>query len=370
MSSDAETDAETDEAPCVEHVEETLELLPEGVIVADENGRIIKVNERACRLLVRDAGDLMGTDIVQSLRLQDEHGNDWLQCMRPYTGLRTRSELSERILVDVDGTEVLASAALHRTERGGPVVRLVVVLRGARQRARAERERSDLVASIAHELRSPLTGVKGFVGTLLNKWERLNDQQKLLMLRTVHADSERLSRLITELLDVARIDTGRLSLYPRPVDVAVVAERVIASVQHATTRPLEVRTMADLPTVSFDPDKLVQVLTNLVENGVAHGEGRVLVDLAPLPGEAEETDGSWPGVRVTVTDEGEGIAPGVRKQVFTKFWSTGSRGGSGLGLYIVHGLVTAHGGTVTIDDAPGGGASIELRLPHLDRRRT
>ena len=72
------------------------------------------------------------------------------------------------------------------------------------------------MATVAHELRSPLTGVKGFVQALLNRWDRLNDDQKKLMLTTVNADADRLSRLITELLDVARIDTGRLSLYPGP----------------------------------------------------------------------------------------------------------------------------------------------------------
>ena len=95
-----------------------------------------------------------------------------------------------------------------------------MALRSARARERLDRERSDLVATVAHELRSPLTGVKGFVSTLLSKWDKLNDDQKKLMLATVHADADRLTRLIAELLDVARIDTGRLSLHPRPVDSA------------------------------------------------------------------------------------------------------------------------------------------------------
>ena len=102
-----------------------------------------------------------------------------------------------------------------------PVAQVAVTLRSGRGRARLDRERSDLVATVAHELRSPLTGVKGFVQALLNRWDKLTDDQKKLMLTTVSADSDRLSRLIAELLDVARIDTGRLQLYPRPSDAAV-----------------------------------------------------------------------------------------------------------------------------------------------------
>ena len=112
-----------------------------------------------------------------------------------------------------------------------------------------------------------------------------------------------------------------------------------------------------LPEIQVDPDKFTQVVTNLVENAVRHGDGTVRVALEPA-----YVDGGA-GVRLTVDDEGEGIAPELRRRVFTKFWNAGSGGGSGLGLYLVNGLVKAHGGTVTIDDAPGGGARIVVRLP-------
>jgi signal transduction histidine kinase len=94
-------------------------------------------------------------------------------------------------------------------------------------------------------------------------------------------------------------------------------------------------------------------VTNLVENGVRHGSGTVRVSVT-----AEES-----GVRIRVDDEGEGISPEMRRRVFTKFWTGGGRGGSGLGLYLVNGLVRAHGGTVTIGDAEGGGARIDVVLP-------
>jgi signal transduction histidine kinase len=236
------------------------------------------------------------------------------------------------------------------------VTDVAVSLRSGRARARLDRDRSDLVATVAHELRSPLTGVKGFVQALLNRWDRLNDEQKKLMLTTVHADSDRLSRLITELLDVARLDTGRLSMHQRPCDLPVLVGRVVDSVRAGAPHSIEVITPDDLPEVWADPDKLTQVLTNLVENAIRHGSDPVTVT-------AYVDDSAGGLVAVRVDDSGEGIAPEIRQRAFTKFWTTGQRGGSGLGLYLVNGLVRAHGGTVTIGDAPTGGARIITTWP-------
>jgi signal transduction histidine kinase len=240
---------------------------------------------------------------------------------------------------------------------------VAVSLRSARARERLDRERSDLVATVAHELRSPLTGVKGFVATLLSRWDRLTDEQKRMMLETVNVDADRLTRLIAELLDVARIDTGRLSLYPRPLDFEAAVARVVASVQAGTGREIAFDVVGDLPAVSADPDKLAQVVTNLVDNAVRHGDGQVRLTAAPITDEAP-----YPGVVLHVDDEGEGISPDIRSRVFTKFWKHGARGGSGLGMYIIHGLVNAHGGSVEIDDSPAGGARVTILWPQDDIR--
>ena len=141
--------------------------------------------------------------------------------------------------------------------RFGPVEHVALVIRSGRGRARLDRDRSDLVATVAHELRSPLTGVKGFVATLLSKWDRLNDDQKKLMLTTVHADADRLTRLIAELLDVARIDTGRLPLYPRPVDFGAARRPVrrVGARRHRAAASSR-RTPTRCRTIFADPDKL------------------------------------------------------------------------------------------------------------------
>ncbi len=334
------------------------DALPDGVVLADGQGRVVLVSTLAAQMLDLDAVAAVGRPLGDALALQDQEGRDWFGCNRPYDGLTTRTGVPEQPWLLPDGTEVLVAARIHRAALGRPVDQVAVTLRSGRGRARLDRERSDLVATVAHELRSPLTGVKGFVQALLNRWDKLNDDQKKLMLTTVHADSERLSRLIAELLDVARIDTGRLALYPRPCDAEVLVGRVVDLVGASTSRRIELVADAELPRIVADPDKFTQVVTNLIENAVRHGEGRVLVSLAALPEESE-----FSGVRVSVDDQGAGIAPEIRMRVFTKFWKHGERGGSGLGMYLVNGLVRAHGGTLTIDDAPGGGARIVIAWP-------
>jgi len=332
------------------------DALPDGVVVADADGRVEIVNAAARRML----GDVVavGAPLADALALQDQDARGWFTENRPYAGLDSRTGIPEQSWFLSDGTEVLVTARISRDGRHGPVQRVAVVLRSARGRERLDRERSDLVATVAHELRSPLTGVRGFVTTLLSKWDRLNDDQKKLMLHTVHTDAERLSRLITELLDVARIDTGRLPLYPREVDIVPIVDRVADSVRAGTSRTITTRHAAPSVVAFADPDKFVQVVTNLMDNALRHGEGSVSVSTEPGP----------LGIRITVDDEGEGIAEALRDRIFTKFWKHGSQGGSGLGMYIVNGLVRAHGGELTILDAPGGGARIVVDWPVEDRR--
>ena len=336
-----------------------VDTLPDGVVVADSDGIVTTVNAMAVRLL--GDGVRVGRPLAEVMTLQDQNGCEWFETNTPYAGLGSRVGLTEQSWFTSDGTEVLVTGRINRASRFGPVETVAVVIRSGRGRARLDRDRSDLVATVAHELRSPLTGVKGFVSTLLSKWDRLNDDQKKLMLTTVHADAERLSRLITELLDVARIDTGRLPLYPRDVDTRTLVERCVESVRAGTTRPV-VSTYADeVPTVFADPDKLTQVVTNLVDNAIRHGDGTVAVTVEPV------TD-PWPGVLVRVDDEGEGIDEALRARVFTKFWKHGIRGGTGLGMYIVHGLVRVHGGEVAISSSASGGARLEILWPSDDRR--
>ena len=189
------------------------------------------VNRAAERLFGVDRHAVVGKQFTDAFSLTDNDGRTWVEHNLPFEGPRTRTGVPEQSWVLPDGNECLVTARIRRDLPLGPPTGVAMSVRSGRGRARLDRERSDLVAAVAHELRSPLTGVKGFVQAMLSRWTRLNDEQKLLMLTTVHADADRLSRLITELLDVARLDTGRLSLARRGADVRVLLERIITNVQ-------------------------------------------------------------------------------------------------------------------------------------------
>ena len=331
---------------------------PDGILGATTDGVVTILNAQGAALLGVDPRGAVDLPLSDVLRLLDQDGRTWLAVNRPFDSISIVRSVPEQSWLNASGEEVLTTARLVRNEPLGPVVGIAIGLRSGRGRARLDRERSDLVATVAHELRSPLTGVKGFVQALLNRWDKLSDDQRKLMLETVNADADRLARLIAELLDVARIDTGRLQLYPRETSAEVLVRRVVDSIEAGTSREISLEVQDDLPEVFADPDKLTQVVTNLVENAIRHGQGQVCVRLAT----------SDIGVRITVDDEGDGIPVELRRRVFTKFWTTGDSGGSGLGMYIVGGLTRAHGGWVTIDDAPGGGARVMVDWPIDDQR--
>jgi signal transduction histidine kinase len=389
--------------------------LPDGVVVADEVGRIVVFNRAAARLTRLEPAEVIGKFVFDVLPLRDADGRDWWVYADPYHGLSTRTRHPERSLYLSNGTELLVSVGYVRTPRasrrpcpppgghggaGSPPVsgggfggvvppgparvvppgparvappwpalqKLVISLRGAQQRERLERSRAELVSTVAHELRSPLTSVKGFTATLLNKWGRFTDDQKRVMLETVNADADRVTRLITELLDVSRIESGRMEVHRQLVDLPDRARKIIAG-RVAAGDPedrfaLEVR--SGLPETWLDADKIDQILGNLVENAVRHGAGMVTVVVEPahLGDEAAQTPSGLPAaVAVSVRDQGEGISPEVAPRVFRQFWRGKRRGGTGLGLYIVKGLVEAHGGTIGVCPAPGGGAEFRFIMP-------
>ena len=331
--------------------------LPDGVLVADADGRVEVINPAAERILGRSTDEALGRDYREVLPLVDAQGRDWWTCTAPYDGLATRIRQPERLLTLDHGSgsrDVLVTARYVR-DADRRVVRLVVSLRDTDARARNERSGAELVSTVAHELRSPLTSVKGFTATLLAKWDRFNDEQKKLMLQTVNSDADRVTRLISELLDVSRIEAGRLELRRQVVDLPGLVQKDIAARVASGEQEdrFRVVTQGELPEMWLDPDKMAQVIGNLIENAMRHGGGTVTVAVTP----ADD------GAQVAVSDEGDGIPAEAVGRVFTKFWRGGGRGGTGLGLYITKGIVEAHGGSIEAGQADSGGALMRFTVP-------
>ncbi len=214
-----------------------------------------------------------------------------------------------------------------------------------------------IVSAVGHELRSPLTSIRGYTSLLLNRWDRIGDDDKKLMLGQISHDAERVTRLINELLDISRLETGRLHLRRTEVDLPACARRVLAAVA-AQEPDLDATVDAPdaLPLVSADADKVEQVLTNLVENAVKYGSS------AGLRVEAATIGGS---VAVTVRDQGPGIGEADLPHVFERWYQHGQGRptGTGLGLWISKGIVEAHGGELTVASTEGEGAAFTFTLP-------
>ncbi len=219
--------------------------------------------------------------------------------------------------------------------------------------------RAAMFSSVTHDLRTPLASIKAGVTSLLDTTTVYGAEQQRDLLLTILEETDRLNRLVGNILDLARIRAG--ALIPRRVstDVEEVAEAVVARMRPQLTGVrLDLRSTDELPEIPADPVQLDQVLTNLLENAARHSPagGTVRIDVA-------RDDGS---VRVRVADEGPGIPQAQREKVFEPFYrgrEDPERPGSGLGLAIVRAIVTAHGGEIWIEETTAGGTAVVLDLP-------
>jgi PAS domain S-box-containing protein len=337
-----------------------LEALPDAVVVVAGDGRVVYANAAAERLARAGRDELAGRPLDAAVPLRDGAGNPWWACserLRRLPGVR-RVPVRELELHDGDRVVPVDLQATFLRDDSGRVVQAVCVLRDASARRRSDAQRGELISTLAHELRSPLTSVKGFTSTLLHRWERFTDAQKQEMLATVNMDADRVTRLIRELLDVSRIEAGRLEVRRQEFDVPAMASGILGRFRIRHERhAFETRFPPDFPVLYADPDKVEQVLTNLVENAVKFSDGGTVTVSGEVTAEA---------VQIAVRDQGVGIPASQLPLIFTKFYRRGGSGapsGTGLGLFIARGLVEAHGGRIWATSEPGRGTEVRFRLP-------
>ncbi|MGH2721398.1 MAG: sensor histidine kinase [Actinomycetota bacterium] len=258
-----------------------------------------------------------------------------------------------------DGTLSLAEAFVSQAALAVERTRLDAAARRARLDTEAADMRAALFSAVTHDLKTPLSSVKAAVTSLLDDNVRIAPEDARALLETILVETDRLDRLLGNVVDLARLSGGR----PEPrVESVDLAELVGAVLQRLRPRldghEVDVSIRDDLPEVAADPVQADQVLTNVVENALRFSPAGV-----PIRIRATRWQSS---VEVRVSDRGPGIPEAEREQVFESFYRKDrgeARGGSGLGLAIARAIVTAHRGTMRVETTPGGGTTIVFSLP-------
>ena len=339
----------------------TVDRLPDAVIELDEGCRVRLANAAAARLTGYRPEELHGRLLAEVLEPRRSDGGALVAGgWHPSVHLRSVNRIPEQeVWLRNAAGRPIRTLVTGRYERDadGRLTGAVLVLRNGARRRSSSGDDMEVISTVSHELRSPLTSVKGYTSLLLNRWERLAEDQKRMMLEQVHHDADRVTRLVTELLDISRLESGRLVLRRQMVDLEGLVKGVVEKVRMMEANlAAEVRFPENFPRVYADPDKIEQVLTNLVENAAKYADPRSM----RVVGAVE--DGR---VTVAVADKGEGIPDSDLPRVFTKFFRRAETRptGSGLGLWISRGLVEAHGGRLVVESEVGRGSVFRFTLP-------
>jgi two-component system phosphate regulon sensor histidine kinase PhoR len=321
-----------------------VESLDEGIVAINEHGTVVRLNTSARRLFGVTAAVPFSSDLLPNDRVVRQALRTALNGAP--TG-PTEITLSERTLL----------LTVHPLLRGGAVLALMDLT----TRRRLETIRRDFVANVSHELKTPLTVIGGFAETLRDRELPEDDRQRFV--ETIEANTRRMQRIVDDLLDLSRYESGTWVPEIRSNDLGAVVRDVFTSVQRAAdAKGLTLSFVAepDAPPTQADPTALRQIVANLVENAVRHtSSGGITV---------RSTAGPNGGITITVGDTGSGIPPEHLGRIFERFYRVDAarsrnEGGTGLGLAIVRHLVEAHGGTVRAESTVGRGTTIVIHLP-------
>lgn len=341
----------------------------EGLATVDADGQVLKVNPALEDLCGQGASDIQGKPWSQAFVIYDARGNTvpWDESVAAQAIHTRRVVVSQGFslsLQTADGRRVPVAVTasplfINRLVPSGAVV----VVRDVSREREVDRLKSSLVSTVSHELRTPLTLIQGFSELLLTRPE-LDSTKAQAALTQIHASSQRLGRLIDDLLSVSRIESGRLSIEARPLDMAETVREVITSFDVESNHRFAMHVPDDLGPVEADRDKTLQVLTNLVSNAVKYSPPGSEIRIS--------VQESGNHVEVQVTDEGIGMTPEEAAGVFEKFTRSDrpevrNVGGTGLGLYITKSLVELQGGQLWVRSERGHGSAFTFTIP---RERT
>jgi two-component system phosphate regulon sensor histidine kinase PhoR len=333
-----------------EQAAQVLDAIGEGVFLLDDHG-VVRLWNRAA-------------EAVTGLSDQEARGRRLADLIRDWDALTQAIPVSDAgvsarsatVPVEVRGRDLWLSFVAVPSAGG-----VVYAFRDVTGERRLEEEKSDFVATISHELRTPMAAVYGAAETLLHRNIELGSEQGRALLEMIARQAHRLGQITEDVLLTRNLDRGEVQLARRPVDVAELVRATVSALesQRPEPVPVDVDIEADAALVSGDSDRIQQVLVNLLDNAFKYGgNSRVAVRV-------ENANSS---VRVSVGDSGPGILPADAERIFEKFFRadpqlTYAPSGTGLGLYISRELAQRMGGSLDVTSSPGAGATFVLELP-------
>jgi NtrC-family two-component system sensor histidine kinase KinB len=336
-----------------------IRSIDDGILVVDDEFRVTDINPAAAEALRLEAAEAVGKHFLEVLN--DER---LFESVRQAAVLDKAAPVkdAESILTVQDGDAQhhyqFSVTPVHA--RSGSMLGVVLLLRDVTKLKEVDRLKSEFVMTASHELRTPLTGIGMSIDLLLEGDQKLDDKQRQL-LTAAQEEVHRLRALANDLLDLSRIEAGKVEMDLAPVPIHLLFDKAAAVIgrqaqEHGISLAFE--TGPDLPDVRADPNKITWVLTNLVSNALRYTDSG-----GHIRATAERVG---PQVHISVADDGAGIPYELQPRIFDKFVQAKGEhatGGSGLGLALCREIVRAHGGTIWVTSTPGEGSTFTFSLP-------
>ena len=343
-------------------IESILESSADGIMTIDPDRRILSFNASMEKLTGWKKEAAVGSYCFKVLKLRDSQGADLCQIKCPITGGAEGFFNLDGIITTKDGqnVDVGMNYSMAYSPNGAPLT-TVVNVRDITRLRQIEGMRSALLASVSHELQTPISIIKAYASTLTRSDAQWSQQTVRDKLQAIEEESDRLSELVTKIFYTSRLEAGSLSLNKLQMDLPKEAHKVAKRLGEQTEiHRGEVDFPPEFPSVLADPEKIGEVFTNLVENAIKFSPqgGTITIKGEPSGNEAS----------VTVADEGIGIPLRDNERVFERFYrvefsSARPTQGTGLGLYICKSLVEAHGGRIWVESELGKGSRFTYTLP-------